>query len=103
VAAIVLTLAPLALAVLGAVIPLVGGSFTAWGMALVWLGAVAIVAVIRVVGRPQPSTRVFVDIVLLAMTATVLSPEGGWWFIPAIVAQTLLDRPAAMQSSSPGM
>ena len=101
--ATMLSLVPLALAVLGAVIPLVGSSVTTWGMALAWLGAVAIVALIRVVARPQPSTRVVIDIVLLVMTATVLFPEGGWWFVPAVLAQTLLDRRVAMRSISPAM
>jgi hypothetical protein len=89
------SLVPLALAVLGAAIPLVGSGFAVWGMALAWLGAVAIVTVGRAVTRPEPSTRVAIDVVLLAMTALVLAVEGGWWFVPAILAQLALDRRAA--------
>ena len=53
----------------------------------------------RAVARPRPSTLVFVDLVLLALTIVVLAPEGGWWFVPAVVAQTLLDRRAAARSA----
>jgi hypothetical protein len=64
-------------------------------MAAVWLGGVAAVAAARAVARPRPSTLVFVDLVLLALTLVVLAPEGGWWFVPAVAAQTPLDRRAA--------
>jgi hypothetical protein len=90
-----LSLLPLVLAVLGAAIPLAGSGFTVWGMAAVWLGGVAAVAVARAVARPRPSTLVFIDLVLLALALVVLAPEGGWWFVPAVAAQTLLDRRAA--------
>ena len=94
-----LSLLPLVLAVLGALIPLVGSGFAIWGMAALWLGGLAAVAVARAVARPRPSTLVFVDLVLLALTIVVLAPEGGWWFVPAVVAQTLLDRRAAARSA----
>jgi hypothetical protein len=90
------SLLPLALAILGAVVPLVGGGFTAWGMTIAWLAAIAVVIVARAVVRPAPSTRVFLDLVGLVLTLVILAPEGGWWFVPAVVAQLLLDRRAAL-------
>jgi hypothetical protein len=90
-----LSLLPLVLAVLGAAIPLVGSGFAVWGMAAVWLGGVAAVAAARAVARPRPPTLVSIDLVLLALTLVVLAPEGGWWFVPAVAAQTILDRRAA--------
>ncbi len=97
-----LALVPLALAVLGVVIPLVGSDFTVWGMALIWLAAVLAVTVGRAVFRPQPSMRVFVDLVLLVMTAIPFAAEGGLWFVPAIVAQGVLDWRAASIVGSSG-
>jgi hypothetical protein len=93
---VALSLVPLVLAILGAAVPLVGGGFTAWGMALIWLGATIAVTVGRAAVRPKPPTRLFLDLVGLAMTLIVLAPEGGWWFVPAVVAQTLLDRRASL-------
>ncbi len=92
-----LSLLPLVLALLGALLPLVGSGFDVWGMSALWLGGVAAVAVARAVARPQPPTLVFVDLVLLALTLVVLAPEGGWWFVPAVVAQTVVDRRSALR------
>lgn len=68
-------------------------------MAALWLGGVAVVAAARAVARPAPPTLVFVDLVLLVLTLVVLAPEGGWWFVPAVVAQTLIDRRAAIRAA----
>jgi hypothetical protein len=89
------SLVPLFLAVLGAVVPLVGSGFTVFGLAALWLGAIAVVTLVRAVARPKPEQRIVVDVVLLVLTALVLFPLGGWWFVPAVVAQTLLDRRTA--------
>jgi hypothetical protein len=97
-----LSLVPLALAVLGAAIPLVGSAFSVWGMALIWLAAIAIVTLVRAVVQPEPSTRVFLDLVGLVMTLVILAPEGGWWFVPAVVAQLLLDRRTALSTPRTG-
>jgi hypothetical protein len=91
-----LSLVPIGLAILGAVVPLVGGGFSAAGLALAWLGAIAVVTVARAAVRLEPPARVLVDIVGLALTLVMLAPEGGWWFVPAVVAQLLLDRRAAL-------
>jgi hypothetical protein len=88
------SIVPITLAVLGAVVPLVGSNYTVWGLVLAWLAGVTVVTIARAVSHLTPPNRVFVDFVLLAMTATVLLPVGGWWFVPAIVAQTVLDRRA---------
>lgn len=93
-----MSLVPLGLALLGAVVPLVGSGFVVWGMALVWLAAITAVTLVRAVARPEPSTRVFLDLVGLVMTLVVLAPEGGWWFVPAVVAQLLLDRRASLST-----
>ena len=93
---------PLALAILGAIVPLVGGGFSAWGLALIWLAAIAAVTIGRTALRPEPATRVFVDVILLVLTLVILAPEGGWWFVPAVVAQLLLDRRAALTSPRAG-
>jgi hypothetical protein len=95
-----LSLVPIALAILGAVVPLVGNGFSALGLALIWLAAIAIVAVARAVARPAPSMRVFLDVVALVSTLVVFAPEGGWWFVPAVVAQLLVDRRASLSRTS---
>ena len=93
---------PLALAVLGALVPLVGSGFSVWGLASLWLAVIVLVTIGRAVAQPEPSTRVFLDIVALAMTLVILAPEGGWWFVPAVLAQLLLDRRAAVTTSRTG-
>lgn len=98
---VALSLIPLALAVLGAVVPLVGSDYKAWGLSLAWLVAIAVVALVRAMVRPLPATLVFVDLVLLGLTLVVLFPLGGWWFVPAVAAQTLLDRRAARRAANP--
>lgn len=90
------SLAPLGLALLGAIVPLVGSGFEVWGMSLIWLTAIAVVTGARALLRPEPRTRTFVDIVGLVLTLVVLAPEGGWWFAPAVVAQLILDRRASL-------
>jgi hypothetical protein len=96
---VAMSLAPLGLALLGAVVPLVASSFTPWGMALIWLAVIALVALGRAIARPKPPTRVFLDLIGLAMTLVVLAPEGGWWFVPAVVAQLLLDRRVSLEKA----
>jgi hypothetical protein len=46
--------------------------------------------------RPAPSTPVFLRRAGLVLALVILAPEGGWWFVPAVVAQLLLDRRAAL-------
>jgi hypothetical protein len=94
-------LTPLGLAVLGAIVPLVGSGFTVWGLGATWLVVVATVAIARAAARPQPSPRVFLDVVGLVMTILVLAPEGGWWFVPAVASQLVLDRRAARGTVEP--
>jgi hypothetical protein len=93
---VAMSLVPLALALAGVVVPLVGSGFSVAGIAGIWLVVIASVTVARALARPQPSTRVFLDLVGLVLTLVILAPEGGWWFVPAVVAQLLLDRRAAL-------
>lgn len=87
-------LIPLALAIVGAAIPLVGGGFDGWPIALAWLAAFGLAGIARAAIYPTRQTNVFVDIVGLVLTL-LLVPEGGLWFVPAVVAQTCLDRKVA--------
>lgn len=85
-------LAPPILGLAGAVVPLVGGGFSGWGLSLAWIGALLVVAIGLMILRPDPPTRVFIDTIGLVLTLVVLMPEGGWWFVPAVAAQFLIDR-----------
>jgi hypothetical protein len=91
----VLSIVPVGLVLLGALIPLAGSGFAVWGMALAWVAAIAVFLIARAILRPDPRTRVFIDIVGLVMTLLVFAPEGGWWFVPAVAAQLLIDKRAA--------
>jgi hypothetical protein len=46
-------LVPLGLALVGSAVPLVGSGFSVWGMALVWVAAIAAVTLARAVARPR--------------------------------------------------
>lgn len=88
----IVALVPVLLGVLGAIIPLVGGGFTAWGLALAWLVTFAVVVAALLIARPDPPTRVALDLIGLGLTLVVLMPLGGWWFVPAVVVQLLIDK-----------
>jgi hypothetical protein len=92
---LVLSLVPLALAAFGGIVPLIGSDFSNLGFVLAWLAAITAVTVARWLAGPAPSMRVFIDIVFLVLTLVVLAPEGGLWFVPAVVAQLMLDRRTA--------
>ena len=94
-----LQLIPFALAVLGAAIPLVGSGFSPWPMALAWLAGVGALLLIPRVVDLDRRNRVFIDFVAIVMTLVVLAPEGGWWFVPAVVAQLLLDGRTARRAA----
>lgn len=89
---LIVSLLPLVLGVLGAAIPLVGGGFTAWGLALAWVVTIAVVVAALMIARPDPPTRVALDLIGLGLTLVVLMPLGGWWFVPAVVVQLLIDK-----------
>jgi hypothetical protein len=92
---------PWLLAVAGVLVPLVGGGFATWPLAVVWF---VVLAVIRLIGRLPPARS---DRIILAAVALpilfLLAFEGGWWQIPAVVAWLLIevtDRPAAVERPS---
>ncbi len=91
-----LALAPPILGLAGAVVPLVGAGFSGWGLSVAWIAGLLLVGLSFVVLRPDPPTRVFIDIIGLVLTLVVLMPEGGWWFVPAVTAQFFLDRRRAV-------
>jgi hypothetical protein len=85
---------PLILAVLGIAVPLVGSNFIVWQLSLLWLLVVVVVVLAVRRARPPRSTRVFWGLVALPMLF-LLGWEGGWWLIPAVVAEVALDAWAA--------
>jgi hypothetical protein len=92
-------LMPLALALLGVVIPLVGSGLSALGIALAWLGAIAVFAIARMLLQPTWPVTVFLN--LLAIVAIVFFlPEGSVWLIPAVFAQSWVDWWAARRLRS---
>ncbi len=70
------------------------------GLSLARIAALVPVGVGFIVLRPDPPTRVFIDIVGLVLTMVVLMPEGGWWFVAAVAAQFLLDRRSAVADAA---
>lgn len=85
---------PLGLAILGIAVPLVGSAFTVWGLAVIWAVAIGVVILGARLANPAPPIRVFVG--LIAVTFLFLfAYEGGWWFIPAVLAQMAIDARAA--------
>lgn len=85
---------PLALAVLGIAVPLVGSDFKVWQLSVVWLLVLLVVVVAMHRARPPRSTRVFAGLAALPVLF-LLGWEGGWWLIPAVVAGVVLDALAA--------
>jgi hypothetical protein len=86
---------PLTLGIVGAAIPLLGSGFAVLGMASAWLAAIAVLVLAPTLLRVDPRMRVFIDVVGLVLTVVVVAPEGGWWFVPAVAAQLVLDVRAA--------
>ena len=82
---------PLALAVLGAVIPGIGSGFSNSGLAALWVAVMAIVLVVPSALRLDRPARVFIGFVALVATLVVFAPEGGWWFVPAVLSRLILD------------
>ena len=90
----ILRAVPIALAILGIGVPLIGSEFTVWGLALVWAIVIASVIVGARLAKPSAPMRVFAGLVALTMLF-LLAYEGGWWFIPAVLAQMAIDARVA--------
>ena len=92
---------PLGLAILGIAVPLVGTGFAVWEWAVI--SAVALGAVILAARllQPAPATRVFAGLVALPMLF-LLAFEGGWYFIPAVIAKVAIDARAAQADRRSG-
>jgi Na+-translocating ferredoxin:NAD+ oxidoreductase RnfD subunit len=91
---------PLGLAILGAAVALSGSGFTIWPFALAWMALLAVIVVGPVIIDLDRQMRVFVDFVALVAALTVFAALGGWWFVPAIVAQLLVDVSLARRKAA---
>lgn len=92
---------PLGLAVLAIAVPLIGSGFSVLGLAAVWALVTCLVIVALIIGRPSPQIRVFAGLAALPMLF-LLAYEGGWWFIPAVLADMVISaRMARDQSLNP--
>jgi hypothetical protein len=91
---------PLGLAILGIAVPLVGSGFDVWGFAAIWAVVISVVILGARLARPAPPIRVFAGLVALTLLF-LLAYEGGWWFIPAVLAKMAIDaRTARTQRSA---
>ena len=96
----VASIIPLALASIGAAVPLIGSGYTTWGLAVVWLTAVGVILVGPVIARIHRPTRVFIDLIALVAILLMFAPLGGWWFVPAVDAQLALDVDRARRTAA---
>ncbi len=87
---------PLSLAALGIAVPLAGDGFAAAGLTAAWAIALCLVIAARAVWRPSPQMRVFAGLACLPLLA-LLAYEGGWWLIPAVVADVAIPARAARE------
>lgn len=85
---------PLVLAILGIAVPLVGSGFTVWGLAVIWAVVISVVILGTRLANLAPPIRVFAGLVALTMLFLV-AYEGGWWFIPAVLAKMAIDARTA--------
>jgi hypothetical protein len=92
---------PLTLAVLGIVVPLVGSTFTVWPLSVFWVILLATVVVAIQRARPTRSTRVFWGLVALPILF-IAAWEGGWWLMPAVIAEVVIDARATRNGSRIG-
>jgi hypothetical protein len=90
----ILATVPLLLTGFGIAIPLAGGGFTTWQLAIVWCVVVIGVALAIRVFRPTRQMRVILGVAALVMLF-LLGFEGGWWLMPAVAAQMVVDARAA--------
>ena len=93
------TIVPIALAILGAVVPLVGSNYPVW-VSLAWLAALAEVLIARSVIRLTPPNRAFVDRVLLAVPAISSFPLGALLVVLPGLPQPALPAVAAGRTAS---
>jgi hypothetical protein len=75
---------PWLLAVAGILVPLVGGDFVTWPFAVVWA---VVLGAVWAFGRlpDERRERMILGIAALPMLL-LLGWEGGWYFIPAVLA-----------------
>jgi hypothetical protein len=85
---------PLGLIVLGIAIPLMSGGPAVLGFAEIWAFVACFVIVALALKRPSSQWRVFLGIAALAMLF-LLGAEGGWWFIPAVLADMVISARSA--------
>jgi len=85
---------PLTLALIGIAVPLVGSDFVVWPLSVLWLAVLGVVVMAVKWLHPPRSARVFWGLVALPLLF-LLAWEGGWWLIPAGIAQIAVDAWAA--------
>ncbi len=93
-----LSIVPLGLTVLGITVPLIGSGFAVLALAAAWALVACLVIVALVIGKPSPQIRVFAGLAALPMLF-LLAYEGGWWFIPAVLADMVISARSARDES----
>src|SRR5260221_11005112 len=93
-----LSIVPLGLPFLGITVPLIVSGFAVLGLAAAWALVDCLVIVALVIGNPSPQVRVFAGLAALPMLF-LLAYEGGWWFIPAVLADMVISARSARDES----
>ena len=92
---------PLGLAILGIAVPLIGTGFAVWEWAVISAAFIGLVILAARLLEPAPTTRVFAGLIALPMLF-LLAFEGGWYFIPAVIAKVAIDARAAQAERRSG-
>jgi hypothetical protein len=83
-------LVPLAVAIMGLLIPLVASGGYLWPVTLIWALLVAVFAIAEFVYPSAREPRIVVTAVALPFLF-LAAFEGGWWLIPADLAQLVIE------------
>ena len=93
---------PLAFALVGLAVPMIGSGFIGWPFVLAWLGLILLVWWVRPLGGADRTARLAAGVLIVA-ALILLGTFGGWYLIPAVVVWMVLvaTTPAAMPGGPP--
>lgn len=86
---VTLNIIPIGLALVALAVAYVGSGLSNGGLIIAWVGVIGATEIGLAVVKPSDDLRVFGGLAALALLF-LLAYEGGWWLLPAVIADMIL-------------